>query len=60
MYNKAVDDFLPALKFVSGWFVTSKIILKVLTALYANDDILFFDENSGTTTFFVIQWVFLG
>ena len=44
MCNKGVDDFLPALKFVPDWFVTGKIIKKLLTVLYADDNILFFDE----------------
>ena len=26
MYNKVVDDFLPALKFFRDWFVMSKMI----------------------------------
>ena len=30
MCNKAIDDFLPALKFVPYWFVTSKMIKKLL------------------------------
>ena len=34
MCNKAVDDFLPALKFVRDWFVTSKMIKRLLTALF--------------------------
>ena len=51
MCNKAVDDFLPALKFVPDWFVTSKFIKKLLTALYADDNIFFFDEYSGNATF---------
>ena len=34
MCNKAVVDFLGALKFVPDWFVTSKMIKKRLTALY--------------------------
>ena len=38
--NKAVDDFLPALKYVRHRFVTSKIIKKLLTALYKDDNIL--------------------
>ena len=40
--DKVVDDFLPALKFVSDWFVTSKMIKKLSTALYADDGLLFF------------------
>ena len=46
MCNKSVGHFLPALKFVPDLFVTSKVIKKLLTALYADDDILFFDEYS--------------
>ena len=49
--NKTIDDFLPALKFVPDWFVTSKMIKKLLTALYADGNILFFDEYSGNATF---------
>ena len=51
MCNKAVDDFLPALKFVPNWFVTSKMIKKVLTALYADDNILYFNEDFGDAIF---------
>ena len=51
MYNKAADDFLPTLKFVPDWFVTSKIIKKLLTALYTYDDILYFYENSDDVVF---------
>ena len=39
--DEAVDDCLAALKFVSDWCVTSKIIKKLYTALYADDDWLF-------------------
>ena len=35
MCNKAIDDFLPALKIVPDWFVTSQI--KKLTAFNADD-----------------------
>ena len=41
MCNKAVDDFLQALKFVLDWFVTNKTIKK-LHVLFADDYILFF------------------
>ena len=51
MRNKAVDDFLPALKFVSDWFATSKIVKRLLTELYADDNILFFDEYAGDAIF---------
>ena len=48
MCDKAVHDFLPVLKFVPDWFVTSKMIHR---ALFVDDDILFFDEDSGNVTF---------
>ena len=41
MCDEAVDYSLAALKFVPNWFVTSK---KLLTALYAHDNILYFNE----------------
>ena len=47
MYDKAVDDCLAALKFIPDMFVTSRII----TALYADDNILYFKECSGNTRF---------
>ena len=37
IYDKVVDDLLPALKFVPDWFATSKMIKKFYTALYADD-----------------------
>ena len=45
MCDKAFDDFLPTLKFVPDWFVTKKWIY-----LFADDNILFFDEYSGNVT----------
>ena len=42
---KLFSDFIPALKFVLDWSVTSKIIKKFYIVLYADDDILFFDED---------------
>ena len=51
MCDKAADDFLPALRFVADWFVTSKMIKKLFTALYANDNVLYLNENSGDPVF---------
>ena len=42
MCHEAVDDCLAALKLIPDWFVTSKMIKKLFTALYANDGLLFF------------------
>ena len=51
MCDKATDDFLPALRFVADWFVTSKMIKKLFSALYANDNVLYLNENSGDPVF---------
>ena len=48
MCDKAVDDFLPNLKFVPDWFVTSKIIKKPDDDLFSNDDIIFVNEDSNS------------
>ena len=36
MCDKAVDDSLAALKLIPDWFVTSKMIKKLYTVLYAD------------------------
>ena len=36
MSDEAVNDSLAALKLTLDWFVTSKMIKKLFTALYAN------------------------
>ena len=46
MCDEAADDILPTLNFVRDWFVTSKMIKKFFTALYANENILHFNEDS--------------
>ena len=46
-----VDDCLVALEFIPDWFVSSKMIKKLFTALYADDGLLFFDNDSGSVTF---------
>ena len=50
MCDKAADDFLPALKFVPDWFVSSKMIKKLHDTLFADNDILFFGEDSSNVT----------
>ena len=52
MFDKAVDNCLAALEFVPDWFLTSKMIEKLFTALYADENILYFNEGSGNVTFF--------
>ena len=51
MCDGAVDDFLTALKLIPDWFVTSKIIKKLFIALYADENILYFNEDSGNIVF---------
>ena len=51
MSNKTVDDFLPTLKFAPDRFVTNKMIEKLYDALFADDNIFFFDKDSGNVTF---------
>ena len=49
--DEAVDDSLAALKFIPDWFVTSKMIKKPFTALYLDENILYFKEDSGNVVF---------
>ena len=51
MCYKAVADFLPALKFIPDWFVASKIIKELFTALNVDENILYFNEGSGNVVF---------
>ena len=51
MCNKAVDNCLAALKFVPDWSVTNKLIKKLSTALYADENKLYFNEDSDNVTF---------
>ena len=52
MCDEAVDDFLPTLRFVSDWFVTSKKIKKLDNNLFSTNDMFFVNENSNYVTFF--------
>ena len=51
MCNEAADCSLAALKLISEWFVTSKIMKELFTALYTDESILFFDKCSGNIVF---------
>ena len=51
MCDEAVDDSLAALKLIPDWFVTSKMIKELFTALYADENILYFNEDSGNVLF---------
>ena len=49
--QKIVDDSLAALKLIPDWFATSKMVKKLFTALYADENILYFDEDFGDVVF---------
>ena len=53
MCYKTVDSSLLALKFASGWFVTSNMIEKLDNALFSDDFIVFGDLDSDYVTFFI-------
>ena len=39
------------MKHIPDWFVTSKMIKKLYTAVYADEDILYFNEDCGNVVF---------
>ena len=51
MCDEAVDDSLAILKLISDWFVTNEMTKKMFTALYANENILYFDEGFDDAIF---------
>ena len=51
MCDEAVDDFLPTLNFVADCFVTTKMVKKLFTALYVDENILYFNQDSGNVVF---------
>ena len=46
-----VEDSLAALKSIPDWFVTSTVTKKLFTALYTDDIIIYFNDNSGDVMF---------
>ena len=61
MWDKAVDDFLPALTFLTDWFVTKQMIKKLHDDLFSDDDdIIFVNKDSNYVTFFSNAMKFLG
>ena len=51
MCDEAADDSLAALKLIRNWLVTSKMIKELFTALYSDENILYFNEDSGNVVF---------
>ena len=56
---KIVNDFLGVSKFILEWFITSKMIEKLYTALYADDDLLFLVKILEMSHFVVMKWAML-
>ena len=55
--DETADDFLPTLDVVPDWFVTSKVIKKLFTTLYADENILM--KILVMLFLIVMKWVFL-
>ena len=51
MCDEVVDDSLASLQLIPDWFVTSKMIKKLFTALYADENIPYFNESSDDAVF---------
>ena len=51
MFDKVFDDLLAALKPFPDWLVLSKMIKEFYTALYADENILYFNDDSGNFIF---------
>ena len=56
MCDEAVGDSLEASKLIPDWFVTSKMIKELFTALYADENILYFNEDSGGAVLLVLLY----
>ena len=59
MCDETVDDSLASLKLNSDLFVPSKKIKNFFSALYADDNIFYFNEDSGNVAFSCNQKGFL-
>ena len=55
MFDKAVDEYLEALKFIPDQFVISKMFEMFQDTLNANDYVMFFDEYFSNVTFVTNQ-----
>ena len=59
MCDKAVDDSLVILRLIPDWFVASKMVKKLFTALYADKNIHYFNEDYGNVVFSCNEMVIL-
>ena len=51
MCDEAIDDSLAVSKFISNWFVTSKMLEKLDNDLHTNYYILFYNQDFDKVTF---------
>ena len=51
MCDEGVDDSPTTLQLIPNWFITIKLIKNLLTALFADENILCFNEDSGNVVF---------
>ena len=51
MCDEAVDHSIAGLKLILDWFVTSKLIKELFTALYPDENILYFNKDAGNVVF---------
>ena len=51
MCDEAVNNSTETLKLVPDWFVASKMIKKLFTALFPDENIFYFHEGSGDAVF---------
>ena len=49
--DEAVNDSAAALQLISDWFIRNKMIKELFTALYTDENILYFNEDSGNVVF---------
>ena len=54
-FDEIVDNCLSALKFISDWFATNKMLEKFDNVLHANDNMLFYNEELDKVTFIAHQ-----
>ena len=52
MRDEVVDDSLASLELIPYWFVTSKMIKNLFTALHADENIPYFNEDPDNVVFF--------
>ena len=52
MRDEAVDDSLASLELIPYWFFTSKMIKNLFTALHADENIPYFNEDPDNVVFF--------